>query len=541
MKKTDFLIVLFIAGFWHLVLYAHDNPAQRIAESLTEEEKIFLSLLDYDNADRLARHLTIEIGNRYTSTFRRDMAVDWMMAELKSYGYKPYIHEFENNRFANNGCFEVGGKKYIYYGPAYDTETVYRFTNGTVTVVGVEVLNWDDVGNAFVIPKEIYVADKAIVVRLNSEQAPNTSSALVPNALNYYNACLSLQNAGAKAIIFIMPAPRNDRNTSFTRIANTTTGTPVTIPVGITLHAETHAIVSNPDNNTEVKLTMEIRKDGKNVLAVLPSSTGSKKSVYVTAHFDTTISSPGMNDNASGTVMAMEMARAFKDVQFEYNLIFFLCDAEETGLRGARAYCMDMTDEERTNFAANYNMDMIASAQTDCSHFFLNINDTSDASTSRLRAIQNSLANNQRLIEAPEAFALAKQHDVFNHSYLAAQKLNFDMDYFNICWDTTTDHWAFVQESSRAGNHFPNMMNAVEYDWRSNEKGTSFEALYHKAGDTYEINFLGITPLNFPQTAPASTSGLGAARMKTAGDIISLAIFLSAKGSITSVYNLKQQ
>ena len=512
-----------------LTLYAQWHKEEMIAP-LTTEEKTFLSLLNYDNVDRMSQHLTNEIGNRYTSTFRRDMAADWILSEFKSYGYNPYIHEFENNRSTNNGIFEVGGKKYIYYGPAYDAETVYRFTNGTVAITGVEVLNWADVNSAFVIPGGKKMAGKAVIITLHSEQAPNTSAAPVPNALNYYNACLTLQNAGAKAVIFVTPPPRNDWNTSYARIPNTATGLPVTIPVGLTLHYETHPVLSGMGGKTKIKLTMETRKDGKNVLATLPSSTGSKKNVYVTAHFDTTVSGPGMNDNASGTVMALEMARAFKNVKFEHNIVFFLCDAEEAGLRGARAYCMDMTDEERANFTANYNMDMIATAQADCIHFFLNINDTADSSTSRLRAIQNSLTNSQRLIEVPEAFALAKQRDVFNHTYKAARKLNFDMNCFNICWDTTTDHWAFVQESTRAGNNFPNMMNAVEYDWRRNEKGTSFEALYHKVGDTYETNFAGITPQGFPSTAPAPASGLGAKRMKTAGDIISLAIFYSAKG-----------
>ena len=505
---------------------------EEIAEPLTGEEKTFLALLDYDNIDRLAQYLTKEIGNRYTSTFRRDMAVDWIMAKLKSYDYEPYIHEFANNRFTHNGCLEVDGKKYIYYGPNYDTETVYQFTNNTVTVSDIAMFEWPDVSGAFVISDGANVVGKAVIVTLSSVQNSNVARAYVPGVDNYYNACLTLQNAGAKAVVFELPAPRNDLNTTYARIPNTTTGTPVTIPVGVTLYDETHLMLNSLRNAKEIKLTMQTRNDGKNVLAILPSATGSKKSVYVTAHFDTTISGPGMNDNGSGTIMVLEMARAFKKAKFEYNIIFFFCDAEEAGLRGAHAYCMDMTDEERENFVADYNMDMIATSQEDCIHFFLNINDTTDANTSRLKAIQNSLENDQRLIKVPEAFALARQRDVFNHTYLAAQKLKFDMNCFNICWDTTTDHWAFIQEATRAGNDFPNMMNAVEYDWRRNEKGTSFEALYHKAGDTYETNFLGIAPQGFPSLAPAPVPGLGLERIKTVGEMVSLAIFFSAKGSM---------
>ena len=511
MKKIFLpFILLYIAGSWSLL--AQENVTYSNTNSLTEEEQAFLALLDYESVVKSAQLLSREIGNRYTSTFRRDMAVEWIVTELESCGYKPIIHQFENNRYTNNGCFEVDGHKYIYYGPAYADETVYQFTNSTVTIAGAEVLSWADVSSPFVISDGANVAGRAVIVVLSSIQGTG-AGATVPSADNYYNACLTLQNAGAKGVVFQLPAPRSDFNTSYSRIPNITTGASVTIPTGTTLYYETHPIIGGLDGNTEVKLTMEARRDGKSVLAVLPSATGSKKSVYITAHFDTTVSGPGMNDNASGTIMTLEMARAFKNAAFEYNIVFFLCDAEEAGLRGARAYCMEMTDEERENFVANYNMDMIATAQEDCIHLFLNINDTTDRSSSQLYAMQESLANDQRLIEVPEALALAKQRDVFNHTFLAAQKLQFDMSRFNICWDTTTDHWAFVQEATREGNHFPNMMNAVEYDWRRNEKGTSFEALYHKVGDRYEINF-------------------SLEKMKISGDIISLAIFFSAKGSV---------
>ena len=443
------LITLFLAGY-------SSQGTLNPSPSLTPSEERFIALLDYQHVARLAQHLTQEIGNRYTSTFRRDMAVEWIVDELKSYGYEPVIHQFENNRYTNNGCLEIDGKKWIYYGPVYADETAYQFTNSTVTITGVEAVSWMDPNNDLVIPPQTQVMGKAALVTLGS----------IPSAEAYYNACLTLQSAGAKGVIFQWPQPRPDMNTSYTRIPNSTTLPPVVIPVGATLYEETNPIISSLDNNSVVKLTMETRRDGKNVIATLPSATGSNKSVYITAHFDTTISGPGMNDNASGVIMTLEMARAFRGVAFEYYLVFFLCDAEEAGLRGARSYCMEMTDELRQNFVANYNMDMIATAQDDCMHLFLNINDTTDRNASRLYAIQNTLEPHQRLIESPEALAIAQKRDVFNHAYLAAQKLHFDMGKFNICWDSSTDHWAFVQEATRTGGFFPHMMNATEFDWR---------------------------------------------------------------------------
>jgi len=86
------------------------------------------------------------------------------------------------------------------------------------------------------------------------------------------------------------------------------------------------------------------------------------------------------------------------------------------------------------------------------------------------------------------------------------------MEFFNICYDTTTDHYAFVRFGNGYYANHTNMMNAVEYDWRQNEKGTGFETLYHKVGDTYANNF-------------------NKERLKMAGNLISLAIYISAKGA----------
>ena len=491
------LVMVIVMSFSALGTAVADTTA------LTREEAGFLSLLDYDNAENLGKYLAGDIGNRYTASFRRDIAAEFIIDKLESYGYEPYIQGFTTGSTYLNGCLEVGGIKYVYDGPTYATTSVYRFTNNKVTITGATVLNWTTTTQALPVPAGSDFGGKAVFV----------TTAAAPSAANYYNACVALQNAGAGAVIFEWFPPAANGNTSYSRIGNTTSGTAITIPVGNTLYHETHAMLSSLGDGSAVTLTMEARNDGKNVIASLPSSTGTLKTVYVTAHYDSQLSTPGMNDNASGVMMTLEMARAFKKLSFEYNIVFILFDAEEQGLLGAYAFCRNMTNEERANFVANYNMDMICTSQEDCIHFFLNISDTA------LRTYETPLASNQRLIDVPQAVEIAKQYDIFNHSYLAAQKTGFDMSKFNICLDTTTDHYAFVVEATRAGNNYPNMRNAVEYDWRRNEKGTSFETLYHRVGDTYEINF-------------------SRERLEKSGNLIALAIYYSALGNYTDKTDL---
>jgi len=479
-----------------LLSFSAMGTAAADTSALTKEEAWYLSLLDYDNAESLGQYLAGEIGNRYTASFRRDIAAEFIIEELESLGYEPYIQDFTISSSYLNGCLEVGGKKFMYFGPTYAATSVYRFRNDTVNITGVAVLNWTTTTQALSIPAGTNFGGKAVFV----------TTASAPSATNYYNACVTLQNAGAGAVIFEWFPPASNGNTQYSRIGNTTSGTAINIPVGTTLYHETHAMLASLGDSTAATLSMALRNDGKNVIASLPSATGSQKTVYVTAHYDTQLSTPGMNDNASGVMMALEMARAFKSVSFEYNIVFVFFDTEEQGLLGAYAFCRDMTNTERSNFVANYNMDMICTSQADCIHFFLNISDTT------LRTLEAPLSSTQRLIDVPQAVEIAKQYDVFNHSYLAAQKTGFDMSKFNICYDTTTDHYAFVVEATRSGNNFPNMRNAVEYDWRRNEKGTSFETLYHRVGDTYEINF-------------------SRERLEISGDLIALAVYYSALGS----------
>jgi len=466
---------------------------------LTQSEAKFLSLLDYGNAVRLGRYLAEDIGNRIRFSPRRDLAADWLMAEFESYGYEPYIQEFTyTNTPTNNGLLWINGKHYAYYGPTWASNSIYRYNSSVDrAITGAAVLNWPSSSQALVVPSGNNYTGKAVFVTLNGTSAPS--------AANYYNASLALQNAGAAAVMFQTYPMAANGNTQYSRIGSTVSGTAITIPVGTTLNYETSGIISSLGDGTALTVNMYASTLCKNVIAKLPSSTGSKKTVYITSHYDTTESGPGMNDNGSGVLMMLEMARAFKNWNFEYNLVFISFDSEESGLRGAYNFCEGMTNEERSNFVANYNMDMIATSQANCIHFFLNISD------SRLLTLQNQLSNTQRLINVSQALNIAKEYDIFNHSYLAAQKVGFDMTKFNICHDNTTDHYAFVVEATRAGNNFPNLRNAVEYDWRSNEKGTGFETLYHKAGDTYALNF-----------SPA--------KLETAANVIALAINLSARG-----------
>jgi len=84
----------------------------------------------------------------------------------------------------------------------------------------------------------------------------------------------------------------------------------------------------------------------RNVIAVLPGlDTTDKEIMVIEGHFDTRCEgacdtscySPGMEDNGSGTVLVMELARIMSQYAFNHTIIFASVTGEDQGLYGAKA------------------------------------------------------------------------------------------------------------------------------------------------------------------------------------------------------------
>jgi hypothetical protein len=131
----------------------------------------------------------------------------------------------------------------------------------------------------------------------------------------------------------------------------------------------------------------------RNVVAILPGR--SPRRIYVTAHYDSVnigeagqigsntrppgqtvpdpqlrpkqdynIDAPGANDNASGTALAMELARVFAEsgIEFEATLAFALWAGEEQGLVGSRLHAGQLV-KAKTVVEADFNNDIVGNSQ----------------------------------------------------------------------------------------------------------------------------------------------------------------------------------
>lgn len=85
----------------------------------------------------------------------------------------------------------------------------------------------------------------------------------------------------------------------------------------------------------------------RNVFAVLPGTDVSDKSIIIVeAHLDsrcadncdTSCIAQGMEDNATGSALVLELARIMSKYSFKNTIVFILTTSEEQGLNGARAF-----------------------------------------------------------------------------------------------------------------------------------------------------------------------------------------------------------
>lgn len=95
-----------------------------------------------------------------------------------------------------------------------------------------------------------------------------------------------------------------------------------------------------------------------NILATVEGSGDTAESIVLTAHYDTTPTSPGACDNGSGAVTLLYIYRHFLKNRPRRTMRFLWCGSEEQGLQGSRAY-VAAQGEELANVRLCYNLDSV--------------------------------------------------------------------------------------------------------------------------------------------------------------------------------------
>ena len=85
----------------------------------------------------------------------------------------------------------------------------------------------------------------------------------------------------------------------------------------------------------------------------------SRGTLVVGAHMDSVTAGTGADDNASGVAVMLAAAQALADVPTAYTLVFVAFGAEEMGQRGSRHYVDALSEDERAQMVAMFNVDTV--------------------------------------------------------------------------------------------------------------------------------------------------------------------------------------
>src|SRR6185503_14941441 len=118
---------------------------------------------------------------------------------------------------------------------------------------------------------------------------------------------------------------------------------------GSAVHLEVHSTVS--------------QEQSPNVIAETPGGDPAHV-VMLGGHLDSVIDGPGINDNGSGTMAILEIARELAKLRPEgatWTVRVAFWTGEEIGLLGSFAYVASLTPDEASTIEAYLNFDMIGS------------------------------------------------------------------------------------------------------------------------------------------------------------------------------------
>lgn len=132
--------------------------------------------------------------------------------------------------------------------------------------------------------------------------------------------------------------------------------------------------------------------ESRNVIASLPGFAGGRHLV-LGGHYDTTLTSPGGNDNATGVGVVLDLARALRAQPAALPVVVVLFGAEEVQVRrihhlGSLDYVGKLDDAARREVVAMLNVDMVGRGD---SLVFGRLRDRSAAATKRLLALAAEL------------------------------------------------------------------------------------------------------------------------------------------------------
>lgn len=263
---------------------------------------------EVDRAFAHIEHLSVTIGPRVAGSTAERAAAEYIAERLRASGYSVTIDEFEFTEDPFRPAVVRIGDDEV------EVFTMAGTSGGTVTAAGVYVglARSEDVRGLDLTGK-IAVADRG--------------------ATRFAEKFAVVRAAGAVGLIVVNNEPGELLGTLYD---------PVDAPaVGVSQEGGARILAAI---DLGQPLTMDMPEPGvtRSVNVLARAAPGEACTVVVGGHHDTVPGSPGAHDNASGSAVVLELARAAAADGLDPGLCFATFGGEESGLHGSKAMVREM-------------------------------------------------------------------------------------------------------------------------------------------------------------------------------------------------------
>ena len=405
------------------------RPGAVRAPALTAWDRQVVTQLRPENAIEHLTHLTQSIGQRYSGTPQERAAADYLAGVLDGYGYDVELQTFD---VPDRRVGELAGDP-------LDPDLSWGVGSATRGQQGVTVT-----GRVVLAPSESPAdlpADLTGSVLLRGVRGNENLTALAVEA----------QRRGAVAMIGTRPDSVAPRQTSASAPSLSADVPMPVVGVGqVQKEALLRALNAGP-LTLSVTTTLYAAPTSQNVLATRPGRKagppGSRQRVMLCAHYDSVIGARGANDDGSGTVLCLELARTLRNLPTEAEVSFALWGSEEVGLVGSRLYARGLAEQERTRLRGVFNNDMVGTSWDPAETYWV-----------------------LDYLGLP---------NVVNAEVLAAgERLGYRTVMSDVTQRGASDHQSFSEVGVPSGN----------FSWRGVETPALLEPEYHSADDTIARN-----------------------------------------------------
>jgi Zn-dependent M28 family amino/carboxypeptidase len=294
-------------------------------------------------------------GHRAAGTPGHDASVDFAAGELRAAGYQVTLQPVPVQAFIQQGptVLEIPGE--TGFADLRDYKAMLFSASGDETAP-VEALGFDPAAQP---------GDRNGLGCDSADFADVTAGVILlvqPGGCRRHDVVVNAQDAGAVAVVTAYP----DWQPGAVLRPTLLTPDDITVPAITTTHEVGLALLAASQAGASVRVAVDASSEATASVNVIAETPGGDPGhvLVVGGHLDSTIDGPGINDNGSGTMTILEIARELARIRLEgapWKVRMILFTGEETGLIGSLDYVATLPADQRDSIVAYLNFDMLGS------------------------------------------------------------------------------------------------------------------------------------------------------------------------------------